>query len=110
MVNYFQTRRVQAPVVSCEDACLRLHWGKKYEQIPHRPANDCYIRVPAEITPSFAESDERRQDLFIATCFWNNKGIKPQDSHYVELCYTAVTLAGTGDLMPCLGYQLCEIA
>ena len=66
MVNYFQEPREQQPVVSLLDACLRLHWGKSYEQIKHAASNNCYIRIPAQITQKFSEADERRQDLFIA--------------------------------------------
>ena len=100
MVNYFQTPRHQSPVVSCEDACLRLQWGQHFRQIDHSARNECYIRLPATITPRFSDSDMRRQDVFIATCFWNKHGISPEDSHYTDLCYSTLALAGTGALLP----------
>ena len=100
MVNYFQVPRAQEPVVSCDDACVRLHWGRKFTQIPRDAKNNCYIRIPAELTLKFSVQDERRQDLFIATCFWNKRGIHPRVCHHVDLCYTILVLAGTGRLMP----------
>ena len=106
MVNYFQTPRVQMPVVSCEDACLHWRWGQPFAQIPHAAANDCYIRIPAQITPSFPADAERRQDLFISTCFWNTEGTPPEDSHYVDLCDTCLTVAGTGENNACVAVAL----
>ena len=50
MVNYFQIPRRQEPVISCQDACLRLKWGTGLEQIDHDKKNHCYISVPAQIT------------------------------------------------------------
>ena len=74
--------------------------GRAFRQIGHSALNDCYIRLPATITPRFSDSDKRRQDIFIATVFWNKHGISPEQSHYADLCYTTLALAGTGKLLP----------
>ena len=106
MVNYFRVPRQQEPIVSCVDACIRLIWGQPFKQIAHGAHNNCYIRIPAQVTHRFSEDDERRQDLFIATCFWNKMGIPPRVLHYVDLCYTCLALAGTGERLPSVALAL----
>jgi len=106
MANYFQEARQQEPVVTCEDACLRLHWGAPYEQIDHAASNNCYIRIPASIACTFSTEDEQRQDLFISTCFWNKRGISARTIHDVDLSYTCLTLAGTRPTLPAVAIAL----
>ena len=100
MVNYFQAPRLQEPVLSFVDACLRLVWEKPYEQILHSASNNCYIRIPAKIAHAFDPEHERRQDLFIATCFWKTKGIPAKDIHEVDLSYNCLAVAGTRPTLP----------
>ena len=106
MVNYFQEPRQQAPVISCEDACLRLRWGHPYEQISHASSNNCYIRIPAAISANFNPGDELRQDIFIANCFWNKRGLVSEQVHFVDLCYTCLALAGTRRMLPAVAVAL----
>ena len=106
MVNYFQELRLQEPVVSLIDACLRLHWQKPYEQILHSVHNNCYIRIPASITQKFDPVLEQRQDLFISSCFWNKKGIPAKTIHCVDLSYSCLALAGTRPMLPAVAIAL----
>ena len=62
--------------------------------------------MPAAINLKFSEDDQRRQDLFIATCFWNKRGVPPSDSHYADLCYTSLALAATGAMLPSIAEAL----
>ena len=106
IVNYFQVPRNHEPVVSCVDACVRLLWGQPFKQIPHSASNNCYNRMPARLTVHFSKDDQRRQDLFIATCFWNRQNIAPEESHHLDLCYSCLAMAGTGALMPAVAEAL----
>ena len=106
MVNYFQEPPTQLPVVSFTDGCFRFRWGLKWEQIPHSPANLCYIRVPAAMTYKFPEDAVRRQDVFLATCYWNKRGIPPAVLHNADLNYTCLALGGTKEKLPAVAVSL----
>ena len=101
MVNHFQEARRQEPIVTCEGACHRLHWGAPYERTDHAAANNCYIRIPAFIACTFSTEDGGRQDLFISTCFFSVRTI-----HDVDLSYTCLVLVGTQLTLPAVAVAL----